>query len=238
MHFTKLSGCRLIFEILEISCFSRKRTKLSKGFSLYKLFKNVFSFCNIEHELSVSSDIFQKSCEKNVQISTCGLTTVGLLLLIFETRKIYHCENALQDLVNILSIFQFQRQKCCEKLCLSVDFRGSKARILSKQCTFPVSVISPKHTYNTMPEFSSNPLQFGTQQSRGSQKVQIPWSNQRVTDRFSSKTATFRAICNSRAKRFRLRFFFALKISKVNLGGPHDPNHRETLGPKQLKVVA
>ena len=109
LHFTKLSGCRLIFEILEISCFSRKITKLSKGFSLYKLSKKIFSFCNIEHELSVISDIFQKSCEKNVQISTCGLTTVGLLLLIFETRKLYHCENALQDFVNILSIFQFQR---------------------------------------------------------------------------------------------------------------------------------
>ena len=49
---------------------------------------------------------------------------------------------------------------------------------------------------------------------------------------------TFYAIYNSRAKRFRLRIFFALKISKVNLGGPHGPHHRETLGSKRLKVVA
>ena len=33
------------------------------------------------------------------------------------------------------------------------------------------------------------------------------------------KNRIFHVICNSRAKRFRLRFFFALKISKVNLGG-------------------
>ena len=109
MHFTKLSGCQLIFELLKISCFSRKRAIFSKGISLYKLSKKIFSFCNIEHELSVISDIFQKSCEKNVQISTCGLTTVGLLLLIFETRKLYHCENALQDFAESLSIFKFQR---------------------------------------------------------------------------------------------------------------------------------
>ena len=65
-----------------------------------------------------------------------------------------------------------------------------------------------------------------------------PWSNQGVTDRFWSKTATFRAICNSRAKGFRLRIFFASKISKVNLGGPHGLNHREKRGPKRSKVVA
>ena len=34
-------------------------------------------------------------------------------------------------------------------------------------------------------------------------------------------------------KAISLAIFFALKISKVNLGGPHGPNHRETLGPAQ-----
>ena len=106
-HFTKLPGCQLIFEILNISCFSRKTAKLSKGISLCKLLKNIFSFCNFEHELSVISDILSKKFRKTVQIGTCGLTTAGWLLLIFETRKLYHCENALQDFVNILSIFQF-----------------------------------------------------------------------------------------------------------------------------------
>ena len=88
----------------EIKKFSKDEIK-NKVASL----KKDFPFCNFEHELSVISDIFQKRSEKNVQINTCGLTTIGLLLLIFETRKLYHCENALQDFVNILSIFQFQR---------------------------------------------------------------------------------------------------------------------------------
>ena len=104
-HFTKLSGCQLIFEILNIVCFSRKTAKLPKGISLCKLLKNIFSFCNFEHELSVISDILSKKFRKTIQIGTCGLTTAGLLLLFFETRKLYHCENALQDFAKILSIF-------------------------------------------------------------------------------------------------------------------------------------
>ena len=104
-HFWKPTGCQLIFENLKISCFSRKTTKLSKGISLCKLFKNIFSFCNFEHELSVISDILSKKFRKTVQIGTCGLTTAGWLLLTFETRKLYHCENALQDFAKIVSIF-------------------------------------------------------------------------------------------------------------------------------------
>ena len=109
LHFAKLWACQLIFKILKISGFSRKTTKLSKGISLCKHFKINFSFCNFEHELSVISGILSKKFRKTVQIGTSGLTTAGWLLLIFETRKLYHCENALQDFAKMLSIFQFQR---------------------------------------------------------------------------------------------------------------------------------